>query len=379
MYCISVSYKSADIDLRKKLAFSEDDCRRISSDMINSGCVTQCVMLCTCNRTEVYFCGEKGSENGVIQSLCDNAEITKTLLLKHLLFYYGDNAVLHLFKVACGIDSMVIGEDEILGQTKNAYLSAKENNAVSYELNMIFQAAFACAKKIKTETALSKTSVSVATLAANEAAKLDDNVRVLVIGASGKTGSTVLKNLVSHKNVTVMTTLRHHNSVWKLIKDMGVQTVDYSKRYEYINDADCIISATSSPHYTITGHDLKNYLTDNRKRLFIDLSVPPDIDNSITQLSGVSLENIDYFEKLAGDNNALKIDSVDIAKEMIAQEADTLKKDLIFHEFLPLFDEVKENLTDKPVEKIIYKMKSDSTADEFSAFLSVLKTFENQE
>ena len=160
---------------------------------------------------------------------------------------------------------------------------------------------------------------------------------------------------------------------------MGVQTVDYSKRYEYINDADCIISATSSPHYTITGHDLKNYLTDNRKRLFIDLSVPPDIDNSITQLSGVSLENIDYFEKLAGDNNALKIDSVDIAKEMIAQEADTLKKDLIFHEFLPLFDEVKENLTDKPVEKIIYKMKSDSTADEFSAFLSVLKTFENQE
>lgn len=378
MYCISVSYKSADINLRKKLAFSEDDCRKISDDLINSGCITQCVVLCTCNRTEIYFCGKKGSEENVIQVISSKAEIEKSLLSKHLLFYYGDNAIVHLFRVASGIDSMVIGEDEILGQTKKAYMSAKENNAVAYELNMIFQSAFACAKKIKTETALSKTSVSVATLASNEATKLGDNVKVLVIGASGKTGSTVIKNLASHKNVSVMATLRQHNSCLKFIDDLSVETVDYDKRYEYIKDADCIISATSSPHYTVTYYDLKKYLSDEKSRLFIDLAVPPDIDNSITQLNDIRLVNIDYFEKLASDNNNLKIDSVDIAKEMINQEIDTLKKDLIFHEFLPSLDIVKENLSDKPIEKIIYRMKSESSADGFSAFLNVLKTFENK-
>lgn len=375
LYCISVSYKSADINLRQRLAFSEDSRCKISSELINESCVTQCVMLCTCNRTEMYFCGEHGSEKDVIRKICSYAQINEDLFSKHLLFYYDDNAISHLFKVACGIDSMVIGEDEILGQTKNAYLLAKSNNTVSYELNVIFQAAFACAKKIKTQTALSKTSVSVATLAANEAVKCGN--KILIIGASGKTGATVLKNLASYKNINIKATLRQRNSSLKLAENIGVEAVDYAKRYEYMQAADCIISATSSPHYTVTHYDLKNYLKDSKKRLFIDLAVPPDIDPSVTRLDGVSLVNIDYFEKLARENNSLKMDSVDIAKQMIEKEIDTLKKVLIFHDFLPYLDDVKENLSERPIEKIIYKMKSDSSADEFFAFLKVLKTFEN--
>lgn len=375
MYCISVSYKSADIELRRKLAFDEKTCTKITSELISGNYVSECVILCTCNRTEVYFCGKKGAENSVAGALAANAGISDELLSKHRMFFCDEGAITHLFNVACGIDSMVIGEDEILGQTKAAYSSAKENNAVSYELNMIFQAAIACAKKIKTETVLSKTSVSVATLAANEAARFADSVNVLVIGASGKTGSTVLKNLVSHKNVSVKATLRRHNSNLKFIEDFGIETVDYKNRYEHIQNADCIISATSSPHYTIALYDLKKHLSDERKRLFIDLAVPPDIDNSITSLKGVRLINIDYFEQLAKDNNALKIDSVETAKAIIAAETDTLKKDLLFHDFLPLLDRVKGDLSDKPIEELIYKMKSDTSSQVFSGFLNVLKNF----
>lgn len=373
--CISFSYKSADINLRKKLAFTENTVYEISSKLIGNGNISECVIICTCNRTEVYYCGNKNSKNDVINSLADYSGITQALLSKHLLFFEADNAITHLFKVACGIDSMVIGEDEILGQTKSAYLSATQNNTVSYELNMIFQAAFACAKKIKTETALSKTSVSTATLAANEAAKFSNNVKVLVIGASGKIGTTVLKNLASHKNVSVRVTLRHHNSALKFIQDLGIETVDYKDRYDYIKSSDCIISATSSPHYTITQYDLQNCITDAKKRLFIDLAVPPDIDESITKIGGVQLINIDYFQRLAKENNALKIDSIEAAKEIIKEETDTLKKDLIFHDFLPLLSKVKENLSDKFLENLIYKMKSDTSSDEFSAFINVLKEF----
>ncbi len=379
LYCISLNYKNADVDLRKRLAFSQAVCNKIISALIKSKYISECVMLCTCNRTEVYYCGERSSEKYVVAALAEGSGIIEELLSKNLLFFHGDNAILHLFKVACGIDSMVIGEDEILGQTKRAYMQSKENNFVSYELNMIFQSAFACAKKIKTKTALSKTSVSVATLAANEAARLGENVSVLVIGASGKTGATVLKNLVSHKNVSVKATLRQHNSHLKLIDDMGIETVDYKNRYEYIQSADCVISATSSPHYTVTLYDLKKHISGDKKRLFIDLAVPPDIDASITDINGVRLINIDYFERLARENNELKADSVYAAKEIISQEIDELKKDMIFHSFLPSIDEVKSALSDKPLEELIYRMKNNASAEEFSAFIKILKTFAAQE
>ncbi len=378
MYCVSISYKIADIELRKKLVFNQDRIRKITADLTDGGFVCECVMLCTCNRTEIYFCGKKDSEEKVISALADNSGINKNLLSKHLLLFSGDNAIMHLFKVACGIDSMVIGEDEILGQTKSAYFFAKENNTVGHRLNMIFQSAIACAKKIKTETALSKTSVSVATLAANEAAAFGEKVNVLVIGASGKIGTTVLKNLVSHKNVSVCATLRHHNPKLRLIEDLGIEAVDYQKRYEYIRNCDCVISATASPHYTLTLYELKNCLSDTKNRLFIDLAVPPDIEKSVTELKGIRLINIDYFEKLAKDNNELKLDSVGSAEGIINSAVDTLKKDLIFHDFLPHLGKVKKGLADKTLEELIYRMKSDACADEFSAFINVLKEFENQ-
>ncbi len=373
MYCISVNYKTAGLELRRRLAFDNETCRGLMLKLLKENYVTECVMLCTCNRTELYFCGAKGCESGVVRLLSEQAAIGESLLSKHLMFFYNDGAITHLFKVACGIDSMVIGEDEILGQTRNAYYFAKENNAVSHELNMVFQAAIACAKKIKTQTLLSKTSVSVATLAANEAARLGEKVSVLIIGASGKIGSTVLKNLVSHKNVSVKATLRSHKSKLKFIDGMGVETVDYSKRYEYIVSSDCVISATSGPHYTVTYYDLKNHLSGGGKKLFIDLAVPPDIEQSVTELDGVSLINIDYFERLAEENNTLKADGVVQAEEIIAAETAALKKDLIFHGFLPELERVRAALSGKPFEELIYKMKAEVSPQEFSAFLKVLK------
>ncbi len=375
VYCISVSYRKADIEIRKSLKFDEEKCRKISTGLVGKGIVSQCVILSTCNRFEIYFCGEKGAENDVIKSVSTHSGISAELFSRYIMLYADGNAVLHLFKVASGIDSMIIGEDEILGQTKNAYALALENNTVSYELNMIFQAAVACAKKIKTQTPLSKTSVSVATLSANEAAKLGNNVNALVIGASGQIGKIVLKNLASHKNINVKAVLRKHSDHRRLIESMGIETADYNDRYDFMNSADCIISATSSPHYTVTRYDLKDRLTDKKSRLFIDLAVPPDIDKEIAELDGVRLINIDYFEQLAKENNALKLSSVDIAEEIILAEINTLRKDMEFHDFMPELESIKNKLNNKSLEQLIYKMKSEVSADTFSEFLNVLKSF----
>ena len=211
-------------------------------------------------------------------------------------------------------------------------------------------------------------------MTANEVAKLGDNVEVLVIGASGKIGTTVLKNLSSHKNISIKATMRKHTRN-KLLSELGIETVDYNCRYDYINAADCVVSATSSPHYTVTFYDLKDRLTDKKNRLFIDLAVPPDIDNSIEKLDGVRVINIDYFEQLAKDNNTLKLSSLDTAEEIISTETDTLKKDLIFHDFLPKLASVKNNFEreNKPFEQLVYKMKSEASADTFKEFIGILE------
>lgn len=208
-------------------------------------------------------------------------------LSKQIFLFYDDKAISHLYNVVSGIDSMVIGEDEILGQIKRAYAFAQRCKTTGYELNTVFQAAIACAKRIKTETALSKTSVSMATLAANEVARLGENVSVMVIGATGKIGTSLVKNLVSHKNISIITTLRNHNNDLTYRND--VSAVEYNDRYKYIDKVDCLISATSSPHYTITYYDLQKCLKENKNRLFIDLAVPPDIDREIEkyQVSGL--------------------------------------------------------------------------------------------
>jgi len=372
MYCISVNYKNSDVNIRKKLAFSENVQKEFLTELINGKTVSECVILCTCNRTELYFCGNEDSLNTVQNLLSNYSGIECDLLKKHLYLFYSDKAVMHLFRVVSGIESMVIGEDEILGQIKLAYTMAKDLGMTGYELNMTFQSAMACAKKIKTQTALSKTSVSTATLAGNEIAHFKDKVNVLVIGATGKIGTVLVKNLLSHKNVSVIATSRKHSAESVQTK-ANITIANYADRYKYIDDADCVVSATASPHYTVTYYDLKQSVKTEKPRLFIDLAVPPDIDSSVTEIGGLKLIGIDYFEKLAKENNELKLDSVESAKEIISDECDVLKKDIAFHYFLPYMDSVKNKLSENYLEEILYKFKADLPSEEFIKILDAFK------
>lgn len=373
MYCISVNYKNSDVNIRKKLAFSESVQKDFLAEFITDENVSECLIVCTCNRTELYFCGNEQSVSIAENLLSRYCGIDCDLLKKHLYLFYADKAVCHLFRVASGIESMVIGEDEILGQIKLAYTSAKDMGMTGYELNMTFQSAMACAKKIKTQTALSKTSVSTATLAGNEIAHFKDRVNVLVIGATGKIGTTLVKNLLSYKNVTVTATSRKHKAQ-TVQNRQSIAIADYADRYSYIDSADCVVSATASPHYTITYYDLKQSIKTDKPRLFIDLAVPPDIDSTVEQIKDLRLIGIDYFEKLANGNNELKLDSIESAKEIIREECDVLKKDIAFHNFLPYMQTVKNKLSENSLEEIIYKFKANLPSDEFIKILDAFKS-----
>lgn len=322
---------------------------------------------------ELYFVGNENAVSFAKNTLAEYSGFEVSRLSKQIFLFYDDKAVSHLYNVVSGIDSMVIGEDEILGQIKRAYAFAQRCKTTGYELNIVFQAAIACAKRIKTETVLSKTSVSMATLAANEVARLGENVSVMVIGATGKIGTSLVKNLVSHKNISIITTLRNHNNDLTYRND--VSAVEYNDRYKYINEVDCLISATSSPHYTITYYDLQKCLKENKNRLFIDLAVPPDIDREIEKISSIRLVDLDYFKTLAKENNSLKLSSIDEAKKIIEEEIEVLKKDMLFHSFLPYIDAVKMKLKEKSFEELLYKLREELSAEEFEKILNVYKTF----
>ena len=189
MECISINHKTAKSLDRQRCFVPKEKTENYLSEIKNLDRVEQCVILSTCNRTEIYVQGEEncfqGLEEVMARAAGGDGQWMKSLVRR----YQGRTAIQHLFRVVCGMESMVIGEDEILGQARDAYLFSKELGYTGYELNSVFQAALACAKRVKTETMISKTTVSVATLAANEVFHLAlPQKTVLLIGSSGQMG-----------------------------------------------------------------------------------------------------------------------------------------------------------------------------------------------
>lgn len=361
--CASINYKKCGEELRGRFAFGQELRGRFIAE--NRGFSP--VLLCTCNRTELYMLG---GVNEALRFLTELSGVPRPEVEGCAMLFSGEGAVRHLFRVACGVDSMVLGEDEILGQLRGAYAFSAERIQLSHRVNIIFQSAVAAAKRIKTETAMSRTSVSHATLAAKLAAHSAPEVNVLLIGASGKTGTSLLKNLLSYRNVRVMATMRSHNGEAVILPESSALTVvPYEERYSCISGCSCVISATSSPHTVLTADRLREFCRG--EKLLIDLAVPRDIDPAAAEIPGVTLRSIDYFSSLAEDNNLRKQDSAEQAKQMIEEDIGELRKTLLMHENLPLIraDGVLEGMT---AEELLFRLKKELSAPAFAEVVGLI-------
>lgn len=372
MYVISVSHKTAPLNIRKLFALTKEEQIDFINIAVTNPSVSQCLVLNTCNRLEIYFEGNKTAPSEMELLLSSYKSIPPQTALKYYLNFEGEKAIAHLFKVTAGIDSMLIGEDEILGQVKEAYALALAEGTTGFELNTIFKQAITAAKKIKTHTGLSKTPVSIGTLAANLVFDINKEEKtVLVIGASGKTGTIVAKNLLAKPNIKVLGTLRTHKPQDTLEAFYENLTyVNYKDRYRLIDEADVVVSATTSPHHTITLEEYCNAVTTHKPRIFIDLAVPPDIDKRLGKEENLTLYNIDYFETLSKSNNLLKKKEVQTASEVLKSFVDDTLKELNFHEFLPLLDNLKEYFNSNTIENAVYKLRKLSNNEELTAVIS---------
>lgn len=388
---IGISHHNTPLAVRELFAFPAERQQELMKEMIARDIAEECVIISTCNRTEVY-----------IYTACPGGNFTELqdLVLEfagaqdvenigdYIRFYNGSKAVRHLFHVASGLESMVMGEDQILGQVKRAHDQARETGTCGVYLNTLFRYAVTAAKKVKTETDLSRTSVSTATMAikaAEQGLGTLHGKKVMIIGASGKIGSTVLKNLQCIDGAEVYITSRnmgqagedHHHKI-------TYRVMEYEKRYELVNEMDAIISATSSPHYTLTYSKMAEKLVTEKPRVLVDLAVPIDIEAKVEKLPGIMRYDIDDFQELARTNNEKKQHEIVAADQILDEVQMDFERWMVFQLALPdmasfkewMEQEAEKKGLDKAIDKMFYRLRDHSTPAELYALFGHLKEIE---
>lgn len=367
IYVSGVNYKTTPLEIREKLSFDADEGQKLLDEVIKLQHVSECVFLSTCNRTEVYIYSDSSSFSieEAENLICKIKGVNVYDIRKYFYFYNGLKAVKHLFNVACGLDSMVLGEDQILGQVKDAHGLSLERGTSSAVLNTLFREAVTTAKKVKTNTELSKNSVSVGSQAVKLLldlfdGQLDDKT-ALIIGM-GKMGSITLKNLCARGIGKVFITNRTHGKASDFTETFSnIAIVDYDRRYSVMEQCDIVISSTSSPHYTITADMLEKSIKSVRRRVFVDLAVPRDMDTDIRKLAGVMYYNMDDLQVAVDKNMDIRQIEASKAEDIISTALVEFERWYETRGILPVIRDIQKyigGMVEAKVEHTLSKLKS---------------------
>ncbi len=377
-----VNYKSTPLSIRERLSFDLAEQKRALMDIHKLPWVKECVMLCTCNRSEVYIYSEEGFDPEEIESLlCDQKGLKLYDLKKYFYTYTGESAARHLFRVTSGLDSMILGEDQILGQVKAAYHTALEVGTGSSVLNTLFRDAITAAKKIKTNTELSKGSGSVGSLAVKYAATLwgdDLKERCALLIGTGNMGSLVIKHLLTRGIGKIYITNRSHGKMEDISRiHPQVHLLNYEDRYSIMDTCDIVFSSTTSPHYTITRDRLEASLLTKKERLFIDLAVPRDLDVSINAIKGCQVFHMDQLQSVMDANQDRQVSEAKKAEEMLEEYIEEYGKIYEFRRALPVVMDIQRyvhTILCQKIEATLGKLKCASEEDKETVKASITHT-----
>src|SRR5262245_25454946 len=294
---IGLSHHSSPVTVREKFAFAEARVPAALQLLRDSGIAEEAVILSTCNRVELYVATplEAPKAFAALKDFLVTCHEYRDPLTDQIYSYSEPQSIHHLFKVACGLDSMVLGETEILGQLKKAYDFALQKGYTGARLNKAFQRAFNVAKHIRTETNIQRGSVSVGSVAVELAEKIFISLaqrRVMVIGA-GDTGEKTARALLSRGAQSLILANRTHERASALARELGGSAVRWDEWMTAAEQVDIIISSTAAPRYVLDRSRLEPLmkLRKNRPLLLIDIAVPRDIEPEVNFLENVYLYN----------------------------------------------------------------------------------------
>lgn len=307
---VGINHKSAPVEVRERLAFTEDACSSGLRTLVDGEVVREGLIVSTCNRVEVL--AETASERltdtieRVNKFLGGTDDLPRSFFEAHLYRHTDDQAIRHLFRVTSSLDSMVVGEPQVLGQVRRAYSIALEAGTAGRILNRLVHHAFRVAKRVRTETGIGANAVSISYMAVELGKKIFNSLQgrtALLIGA-GEMAELSARHLL-HAGVTrVLLANRTDERAERLAAELGAETIKFESLADYLAEADIIICSTAADQYVITEQMAREALSKRRNRpsFFIDISVPRNIDPAIGRIANVFVFDIDDLESVISSN-----------------------------------------------------------------------------
>jgi glutamyl-tRNA reductase len=318
---LGLNHQTAPIEIRERAAFGPESIQQALADLTQSVGASEAAILSTCNRTEIYCGQENDNRDKVFAWLSEHSGLGPEELRKSIYHYPNAAAVRHAFRVASGLDSMVLGEPQILGQMKEAFHTASSVGATGKVLNRLFQHTFSVAKQVRTDTAIGENAVSVAYTGVNLAKRIFtslSNQSVLLIGA-GETIELVARHLKQNQVRHIVIANRSIDKARTLAKEVGCEAITLAQIPDRLHQADIVVTSTASTLPILGKGAIEAALKTRRHSpmFILDLAVPRDVEPEVSQLKDAYLYTVDDLKTLVDENRELRIRAAEEAENII--------------------------------------------------------------
>ena len=362
---VGVNHKTTPVEIREKLAFTKGKIEESVDRLFNFPDIIEHTILSTCNRVEIY--ARANSQDSAIKSIkqfiCDFHQLSLVELEDHFYSYSNKEAVEHLFRVSSSLDSMILGEAQILGQVKEAYSLARDLRSTGLVLNQLFEKAFSIAKKVREETGIAERSVSISSAAVELAQKIFDDLEnhtVMLVG-TGEMAELAAKHLISYGVKTIYVTSRTYERAANLARTLNGSALDFEAFKNELHRADIVITSTSAPNFIIKKEIVEKAIHERKNKpiFFIDIAVPRDIEPDVNDLENVYLYDIDDLQVVVSANIKEREKEAENAMNFISQEVTKFNNWVGALDAVPTIVEIRkkaENIRKQEIEKTLKKI-----------------------
>ncbi len=326
---IGLNHRSAPVEVRERLAFSNSGLEAALPRLVDTETVREGAILSTCNRVEVIACTTNlDAANEKIKTfLAEEQQVARSLFENHLYTFIDKAAVSHLFRVAASLDSMVVGEPQILGQVKDAYAASSALGTLGVVLHRCFHKSFSVAKRVRSETRVAAKAVSISSAAVDLAQSIFDHLgdkTAMVIGA-GEIGEQTVRHLQNNGIGTMLVTNRTFHRAVELARQCNGTVVPFDQWYKHLRLADVVIGSAGGSDYLLVPAVVEEVLRERKRRpmFFIDLGVPRNFDPRLNDLDNVFLYDIDDLEKVIEDNKDEREREAVKAEAIVTEEVES--------------------------------------------------------
>jgi glutamyl-tRNA reductase len=346
---VGLNHRTAPVDVRERLSIPETRLPEMTSALRALTGVDGAAVLSTCNRVEaIVSTRDEDSIETVVDWLASIASTRRVELEKHLYILRHGDVVKHLFRVCAGLDSMILGEPQIGGQVKKAFLTAHDLGTLDSLLTQLYEQTLRVAKKVRTDTGIGEHAVSVPYAAVELAKKIFGDLRglqVLLLGA-GDMGELTAEHLHQHQVKQVFVANRSFERAVELAQRFDGEALQFDRIDEQLSNCDIVIASTAAPHFVVEPHQVERAL-DSRKRrnlFLIDLSVPRNINPTVGRIDGAFLYNVDDLQQVADANLELRQQKAREAEQIVGREVEAFGKRLVAQDAVPTILELQQRL-----------------------------------